>query len=100
MDDSLDVFAVHGIGGMLGGCWRLLSWLCLRSKAWASPEDMTVASHLGVQLTGVVAVAAWSLMLTVILAKITQAVVGLRASKEEEFEGLDITAHGERAYDL
>ncbi len=99
IDDSLDVFAVHGIGGMLG---------VLLTAVLASPtfqglgfaEGMTMASHFGVQLTGVLAVAAWSGVATWIIAKITSALVGLRVPKEEEFEGLDITAHGERAYDL
>ena len=99
IDDSLDVFAVHGVGGMLG---------VLLTAFLASPtfqglgfgEDMTAASHFTVQATGIIAVGAWSAIATWVLAKITQAVVGLRVSKEEEHEGLDITAHGERAYDL
>lgn len=99
IDGSLDVFAVHGVGGMLG---------VLLTASLASPtfqglgfaEGMTMASHFGVQLTGVLAVAAWSGVATWIIAKITSALVGLRVPKEEEFEGLDITTHGERAYDL
>jgi Amt family ammonium transporter len=99
IDDSLDVFAVHGVGGMLG----VLLTAFLASPTFQGlgyAEDMTAASHFTVQATGIIAVAVWSAVATWILAKVTQAVVGLRVSKEEEHEGLDITAHGERAYDL
>jgi Amt family ammonium transporter len=99
IDDSLDVFAVHGVGGMLG----VLATAFLAAPTFQGlgfAEDMTAASHFTVQLTGVLAVAGWSALATWVLVKVTQALVGLRVSKEEEFEGLDITAHGERAYDL
>ena len=99
IDDSLDVFAVHGVGGMLGVV--LTSFLAdplFQGQGLA--EGKTILSHFGVQVTGVVSIAVFSLIATVVLAKITDAVVGLRVSKEEEFEGLDITGHGERAYDI
>jgi Amt family ammonium transporter len=99
IDDSLDVFAVHGVGGMLGVV--LTSFLAdplFQGQGLA--EGKTMLSHFAVQVTGVVSIAVFSLIATVVLAKITDAVVGLRVSKEEEFEGLDITGHGERAYDI
>ncbi|MBM3506356.1 MAG: ammonium transporter [Alphaproteobacteria bacterium] len=99
IDDSLDVFAVHGAGGMLGVL--LTSFLASPTfQGLGFAENMTAASHFVVQLKGVVIVAAWSAVATWVLVKVTQALVGLRVSKEEEYEGLDITAHGERAYDL
>ena len=99
IDDSLDVFAVHGVGGMLG---------VVLTSVLASPtfqglgfgEDMTMGDHFVVQVTGVLVVAAFSGVATVAITLVTRAAVGLRVSKEEEVEGLDITAHGERAYDL
>jgi Amt family ammonium transporter len=99
IDDSLDVFAVHGVGGMTG---------VLLTAIFASPalgglglaEGMTVARQFGVQAIGVAAVAAWAALASFILLKIVGAMVGLRVSREAEMEGLDITSHGERAYDL
>ena len=63
-------------------------------------SEMTMGGQFGVQLTGVVAVLVWSGVATLVLAKILQATVGLRASDEEETEGLDIVTHGERGYEL
>jgi Amt family ammonium transporter len=97
IDDSLDVFAVHAAGGMLGVL--LVSFL-------ASPTfqglglDMSIAEQFRVQIIGIVATVLWAGVLTFVLLKITQALVGLRVSPEEETEGLDITSHGERGYEL
>ncbi len=63
-------------------------------------SELTMGGQFGVQLTGVVAVLVWSGVATLVLAKIIQATVGLRASDEEETEGLDIVTHGERGYEL
>ena len=97
IDDSLDVFAVHAVGGMLG----ILLVSFLASEAFQGLGlDMSIAAHFGVQLTGIVATALWSAVLTVIFLTIARALVGIRVSPEEETEGLDITSHGERGYDL
>ena len=59
-----------------------------------------MGGQFGVQLTGVIATLVWSGVATLIIAKILQATVGLRASQEEETDGLDIVTHGERGYEL
>jgi Amt family ammonium transporter len=99
VDDSLDVFAVHGVGGMLGS---------LLLAAFALPElggvglapGMSLSSQLSVQLLAVGLTAAWSAVATLIIVKIIGAVTGLRVSPEEEYDGLDLSMHGERAYDF
>jgi len=99
IDDSLDVFAVHGVGGALG---TLLAAVFVAAPlggiGYAEGKDL--ASQFGVQTLGVAAAAAWSAAATYIIVKLTTAALGLRVSEEVEYEGLDLTAHGERAYDL
>ena len=97
IDDSLDVFAVHAIGGMLG--ILLVSFLAAPAFQGLG-LDRSIVGHFGVQITGIVAVALWTGVGAYVLAKITQALFGLRVAKEEEVEGLDITVHGERGYEL
>ena len=99
IDDSLDVMAVHGVGGTLG---VLLTGVFVASSLGGVglPEGVGMGGQVGVQLLGVAAVGIWSVGLTYIIAKVVDAAVGLRVSHEEEVEGLDITSHGERAYDL
>ncbi len=99
IDDSLDVFAVHGVGGVLGTL--LVAVLVDTSFGGAGlAEGMTIGSQFGVQVTGIVAVAVWSVVASYILVKIVKATVGLRVSDDEELEGLDVTAHGETGYNL
>ena len=99
IDDSLDVFAVHGVGGMLG--ILMISFLALEAfQGLGLATDFTVAKHFGVQMAGVVSVAIWSGLATYILIKITQAIVGLRATDEQLVEGMDIVEHGERGYEI
>jgi ammonium transporter, Amt family len=99
IDDSLDVFAVHGVGGILGTL--MLSFLAMESfQGLGLTEGMGVGDHLWVQAVGVVSVAIWSALASFIIIKLTSAIFGLRVSDEDEIEGLDITAHGERSYDL
>ena len=99
IDDSLDVFAVHGVGGALGTI--LVSVFASAAFGGLGLADgMTIASQLGVQLTGVAAVAVWSGVATFIIIKVVTAMVGLRVDEETEITGLDISAHGERGYDL
>ena len=98
VDDSLDVFAVHGIGGMLGSL--LVSLLALQSLGGAGLAEGVGAAHqFLVQLAAVASVALWSAAATFAIVKILQPVTGLRVSEEEEYDGLDLSAHGERAYD-
>ena len=99
IDDSLDVFAVHGVGGVLGTL--MVAVLVDKSFGGAGLEEgMTIASQFGVQLTGFAAVLVWSVFASYVLVKIVQATIGLRVSDDEELEGLDVTSHGETGYNL
>jgi Amt family ammonium transporter len=99
IDDSLDVFAVHGVGGVLGTL--MVAFLATAAfQGLGLAEGATVGSQLGVQAIGVVSVAVWSAVATYVIIKVADAMFGLRVSEEDEIEGLDITAHGERGYDL
>ncbi|MDH3743429.1 MAG: ammonium transporter [Hyphomicrobiales bacterium] len=99
LDDSLDVMAVHGVGGALGTV--LVAFLALPAFAGVGlAEGTSVMSQLGVQVLGVVAVAIWSAIASFVIVKIAQATVGLRVSEEDEVEGLDFTSHGETGYNL
>jgi len=99
IDDSLDVFAVHGVGGMLGTL--LIPFLGVTALGGAGfGEGVTMGGLFGVQLMAVVAVAVWSGVISWILLKIIGATVGLRVSNDAETEGLDITAHGESGYNF
>ena len=99
IDDSLDVFAVHGVGGMLGSI--LLAVFASPGLGGAGlPEGATMASQLFAQLVGVGIAALWSGVITLGILVAFRATSRLRVSQEEEHDGLDLTAHGERAYDL
>ena len=99
IDDSLDVFAVHGVGGVLGTL--MVAVLVDKSFGGAGLEKgMTIASQFGVQLTGFAAVLVWAVFASYVLVKIVQSTVGLRVSDDEELEGLDVTSHGETGYSL
>jgi ammonium transporter, Amt family len=99
IDDSLDVFAVHGVGGMLGSV--LLAMFALPALGGAGlAAGMTWTTQLGVQILAVAAVALWSGAASWAIARLVGAVTGgMRVSDEEEYDGLDLATHGERAYD-
>jgi len=99
VDDSLDVFPVHGVGGALGTTLTGV-FVAAAFGGIGYPEKGTMGDQVLVQLTGVVAVAIWSGVLTWILIKITDAVVGMRMQPEEETEGLDTVLHNEKGYNL
>jgi len=97
IDDSLDVFAVHGVGGILGTL--LVSVLAAKALGGAGyAPGMDMGAQAGVQALGVAATVAWSAIATLVLAFIVEKTVGLRASDEAIEEGLDLAAHGERAW--
>ncbi len=99
IDDSLDVMAVHGVGGATGTILTALFALSVFGGVGLA-EGRSFGGQLVVQLTGIVAVLAWSLAATFVIVKITQALVGLRISEDDEVQGLDLTAHGEAGYNL
>jgi Amt family ammonium transporter len=99
IDDSLDVFAVHGIGGMLGSL--LLSAFGLAALGGVGLADgMSFGRQLTEQALAVLVVAAWSAAATLVILWALRAAGIMRVSQEAEHDGLDLTAHGERAYDL
>ena len=99
IDDSLDVFPVHGVGGMLG---TLLAGIFVVTGLGGAglAEGMTMGSQVGVQLTGILATIIWTVVITYLSLKLVDMMVGLRVSDEEETEGLDINQHDERGYIL
>jgi ammonium transporter, Amt family len=99
VDDSLDVFPVHGVGGLLG---TLLTGV-FASAAFGGvgyAEKVTMGGQVTTQLVGILAVGAWSGIATWILLKLTDALAGLRVAGEEETEGLDTVLHNEKGYNL
>ena len=100
IDDSLDVFAVHGVGGIGGSLLvAVLAVTALGGSGLA--ESMTIAKQLGVQAIGAAAVLAWSGFFTFLIIKASGALTGgLRVSEDDEQTGLDIAAHAERGYHL
>ena len=99
IDDSLDVFPVHGVGGILG---TLLAGVFVSESLGGIgyAEGATMGSQLLTQAVGVIATAVWCGVATWLLLKLTQALVGLRVAPERETEGLDIGEHDERGYIL
>jgi len=99
IDDALDVFAVHGVGGILGT--MAVSVLALRGLGGTGfAPGMDVGRQALIQGEGVVAVCAWSVAATLVISVVVARTVRLRASDEAIDEGLDMNAHGERAYHL
>ncbi|OYU35847.1 ammonium transporter [Novosphingobium sp. PASSN1] len=99
IDDSLDVFAVHGMGGIIGS---LLLAVFLEPSLGGTgyAEGMGLARQLFAQGAGVGVVAAWSALGTVIAALAVAMVIPMRVTEDEEREGLDLTSHGERAWEF
>lgn len=102
IDDSLDVFSVHGVGGMLGII--LLSFVgtpggFLGSGA-SGIADGGPITQLIIQLKGIIVIGLWSVVASWIILKLISQVTKLRVSEESENEGLDVTEHEERGYDL
>lgn len=99
IDDSLDVFPVHGVGGVLG---TFLAGIFAASTLGGAgyAEGMNMGSQVGVQLGGIVATLVWTAAITFVILKVVDAILGLRVTDEQETEGLDITQHDERGYIL
>ena len=95
-DDSLDVFGVHGVGGILGAI--LTGVFTAPSLGGTGGEDFSIASQVWIQTYSVILTIVWSGVVALVGYKIVDILVGLRVPEDEEREGLDITAHGESAY--
>ena len=102
IDDSLDVFPVHGVGGMLGtflaGIFASSELGVFSGQGYA--EGVSMGQQVGVQIIGIVATLAYTAVITFILLKALNALMGLRVDDETETMGLDISQHDERGYDL
>ena len=97
IDDSLDVFAVHGVGGIIGSL--LVAVLATDAFSGAGlAEGVSVSSQFGVQAISVLITVAWTAIASFIILKIVSAVTGLRVDEQTEIEGLDLSQHGERGY--
>jgi Amt family ammonium transporter len=103
VDDSLDVFPVHGVGGTLGtlaaGVFASTELGLFKGQGFASGIN-TMGHQLAVQSVGVLATIAYTAVMTFIILKLADMVTGLRVGREEEIGGLDIALHEERGYDL
>ena len=99
IDDSLDVLAVHGVGGATG---ILLAAVFVDAALGGVgfADGRTMGGQALVQLTGLIAVLVWSAVMSFCIIKIVQSIVGLRVSGETEEQGLDLHAHGERGYNM
>ena len=107
-DDSLDVFGVHGVGGIvgalltgvfnspaLGGPGFVADWV---TATGITAADYSIVSQVWIQAKAVLITLVWSGVVSFIAYKVVDLTIGLRVSEEDEREGLDITAHGETAY--
>jgi len=99
IDESLDVLAVHGVGGATGTILLVLL-ASVGTGGTGLAEGMTISSQLWVQIIGVSVTIVWSAIATIAIVYVTKMMVGLRSTKEEEIEGLDYSHHGETAYRL
>ena len=95
-DDSLDVFGVHGVGGILGAL--LTGVFTAPGLGGTGKADFSIASQVLVQAEGVLITMAWSSVVALVAYKIVDVLIGLRVAEEDEREGLDIRSHGETAY--
>jgi len=102
IDDSLDVFPVHGVGGMLGtffaGIFASDALGVFSGQGYN--EGMTMASQVGVQVVGIVATFLYTAVVTFVILKLVNAMLGLRVDADQETTGLDLGLHDERGYDL
>lgn len=99
IDDSLDVLAVHGVGGAIGiMLTAVFADAALGGVGLA--DGQTIGSQAVIQFVGLVAVLVWSVVASFVIIKFVQVVAGLRVSAEVEEQGLDINIHGERGYNM
>jgi Amt family ammonium transporter len=103
VDDSLDVFPVHGVGGVLGTILAGIfcsTQLGIFSGNGFSEGINSISGQLAVQATGVIATFVYTAVMTFIILKLVNMVVGLRIDPDEENQGLDLVLHDERGYNL
>jgi Amt family ammonium transporter len=98
-DDSLDAFGVHAIGGIIGA---LLTGVCVDASFGGAglADGVTMGAQLGKQVIGVLTTVVYTGVVSFILLKIIDMVIGLRVTEEQESQGLDLALHDERGYNL
>ena len=96
-DDSLDVFGVHGVGGIVGA---VLTGVFAAATLGGSEVDLVISEQLWIQIKGVLLTVAFTGIGTFVILKVLDMVMGLRVSPEQETEGLDLSLHDERGYNL
>ncbi len=103
VDDALDVFPVHGVGGVLGtllaGIFCSTQLGVFSGNGFSDGID-SIAGQFTVQATGVISVLLYTMVATFIILKVVDALIGLRVDDEHEIQGLDLVLHDERGYDL
>ena len=95
-DDSLDVFGIHGVGGIIGAV--LTGVFSAGSLGGVKGDDYAMAAQLWVQIEGVIITILWSGVVSAVAFKLVDLTVGLRVDTDTERQGLDLTSHGEQAY--
>ena len=100
IDDSLDVFPVHGVGGIIGII--MVSFLGVQGGFLGSSagEEWLASEQFMIQIKGIFVIGIWTAIATWIILKVVGSFTPLRVSEEEEYEGLDVVEHEERSYDL
>lgn len=100
VDDSLDVFPVHGVGGIIGII--MVSFLGVQGGFLGSSagEEWVASEQFLIQIKGIFVIGIWTAIATWIILKVVGSFTPLRVSEEEEYEGLDVVEHEERSYDL
>ena len=100
IDDSLDVFPVHGVGGIIGII--MVSFLGVQGGFLGSSagEEWVPMEQLMIQLKGIVVIGLWTAIASWVILKLIGSFTALRVTEEEEYEGLDVVEHEERGYDL
>jgi len=99
IDDSLDVFPVHGVGGIIGTLLTAV-FAATALGGLGLPDGTTMASQFKAQMIGVIVTIVWCGVLSYVIFKILDATIGLRVTREQEREGLDLVLHDETGYNL
>ena len=100
IDDSLDVFPVHGVGGILGTLLTAVFYAKSFGGLQAVDESYSITSQLGVQAIGVMATIIWCGVMSFVILKMLDMVIGLRVDEDQETEGLDLVLHNESGYNI
>ncbi|HAY41429.1 MAG TPA: ammonia channel protein [Gammaproteobacteria bacterium] len=104
IDDSLDVFPVHGVGGIIGtlmaGFFASKELGIFSGQGGWDRESIVIADQLQIQFTGVVSTVVYTAIATFVILKLVNVITGLRVTEEQEQQGLDIVSHEERGYDI